>query len=391
MASSGRKIILFDASGNLTKEALLAYLYGGLPPDAHAEVEQHIAGSEMYQDVIEGLKQIPERAQAEKIINELNGEVAERSGSVAAVPGLGENVGDFFWNYRRVAAVVGVALLLSATVLTVALLKVSDTGTDAAMKEETAPPLAATEQPVQIETGSSASLPKSAADSFHQAIAELDEDVKMRETPAEEKQTPPPTGSGMPGANVSEGDDHSNKQAFTNQSEIIAAQTKTSPDITKNEDLAISGKKAEQESAPKDEEALTQQNTEVAAATQTQRKELSNSSGVAENAYKNIPMESVEQMPVFPGGEAALVQYFRNNLRYPQQSKADSVEGKVYLSFIVGTSGKVKDIVVIQGVNKEINGEAIRLIASMPKWEPGKQGGQPVAVKLYRTIEFAIK
>ena len=391
MASSGRKIILFDASGNLTKEALLAYLYGGLPPDAHAEAEQYIAGSEMYQDVIEGLKQIPERAQAEKIINELNGEVAERSGSVAAVPGLGENVGDFFWNYRRVAAVVGVALLLSATVLTVALLKVSDTGTDAAMKEETAPPLAATEQPVQIETGSSASLPKSAADSFHQAIAELDEDVKMRETPAEEKQTPPPTGSGMPGANVSEGDDHSNKQAFTNQSEIIAAQTKTSPDITKNEDLAISGKKAEQESAPKDEEALTQQNTEVAAATQTQRKELSNSSGVAENAYKNIPMESVEQMPVFPGGEAALVQYFRNNLRYPQKSKADSVEGKVYLSFIVGTSGKVKDIVVIQGVNKEINGEAIRLIASMPKWEPGKQGGQPVAVKLYRTIEFAIK
>jgi TonB family protein len=96
-------------------------------------------------------------------------------------------------------------------------------------------------------------------------------------------------------------------------------------------------------------------------------------------------------MPSFPGGESALQQYIHNNLQYPEAAKQSGIEGKVYLTFTVGTSGRVKEIKIAKGVSKEINAEAIRLISNMPKWEPGKQNGKPTSMKHYLTIDFSIR
>lgn len=396
---ANKKIPLLDASGMLTKEALLGYVYGGLPPETQAEIEQLLAKNEMLADMAEGIRHIPSRAEAEKTLNELNMAVATRSGSEASVPGIGENVSDFFWNYRRVAAVVGTLLLISAAVLTFALLKVSHGESEIAQKQE-APPQEttfATEQaerkepvkePVYAETPSRISgdttLTASALDAHNDAapISE-DEIAAILQTGSPQEEHTESTGAN---------EKKNKKEEKKKQAEVIAAQTQTArTDTADNQNVALANDAGGDNARERKDDLAKQEQTYQAeeAAALTKQGTLSNTSA-ADSYYKNVPLTTAEQMPAFPGGEAAFIQYLNNNMKYPQKAKADGVEGKVYLSFIIGTTGKVKEIAVIQGVSKEINAEAIRLIASMPKWEPGKQSGKPVAVQLYRTIEFKL-
>jgi TonB family protein len=111
----------------------------------------------------------------------------------------------------------------------------------------------------------------------------------------------------------------------------------------------------------------------------------------SEKTEKADAIKTIDELPEFPGGKVALNQYIHNNLKYPKNAKENKVEGKVNLSFTIGTSGRVKNIHVITGVSKEINAEAIRLISNMPSWKPGKQGGKAVVMTQSLTIEFKIE
>ncbi len=399
MVSKGKKITVLDASGMLTQEALLGYVYGGLSPETHAEVEQLLARNEMYADLAEGLRHIPTRADAEKVIYELNEDVAARSGSKASVPGISENVGDFFWTYRRVAAVVGTVMLLSAAVLTFALLKVSNP--EMAMNKE----LQKDKLEVAAETPpleqSMAEAPATISDSTR-TIAVLDENnVRDAEFSEKDIDAVMQTGGALPGLStgISSADNKKNeardkkeeKQPVTG---AVQTQKKATTDTIANQNLAIADDaEFDKKSKERNEDLMKEEQGYVAdeVIMQSKKETLSNTTTTTDSYYKNIPLATAEQMPVFPGGDAALIQYIRDNKRYPEKLKESNVEGTVYLSFVIGTTGKVKDIVVLKGVHKEINAEAIRLIANMPKWEPGKQGGKPVAVQLYQTIEFKIE
>ncbi|HRG88708.1 MAG TPA: TonB family protein [Chitinophagales bacterium] len=97
----------------------------------------------------------------------------------------------------------------------------------------------------------------------------------------------------------------------------------------------------------------------------------------------------VEQMPVFPGGDAALVKFLQQNLKYPQMERDNDIQGKVLLRFVVLENGSVDDVIVIKGVSPGLDAEAMRVIKLMPKFTPGRQQGKPV--KVYYNIPIVFK
>lgn len=96
----------------------------------------------------------------------------------------------------------------------------------------------------------------------------------------------------------------------------------------------------------------------------------------------------VEQMPEFPGGIPAFMKYLQDNMRYPEAAKKAGVQGRVIVQFVVDKDGSLKNPSVIRSVDKELDTEAIRLIINSPKWEPGRQKGEKVAVKYTIPVVF---
>ena len=92
----------------------------------------------------------------------------------------------------------------------------------------------------------------------------------------------------------------------------------------------------------------------------------------------------VEQMPRFPGGDAAMLKYIRDNLRYPQSALEQGIQGRVIVQFVVGEEGELSDIKILSGIDPQCDQEAIRIIQSMPRWTPGKRNG--IAVPVYYRI-----
>lgn len=107
---------------------------------------------------------------------------------------------------------------------------------------------------------------------------------------------------------------------------------------------------------------------------------------------KGTPVfEVVEEMPEFPGGGmSAFMDYIKKNVRYPASAKEKGTQGRVTVQFVVDKDGSIKDPKLLRSVDKDMDAEALRLISSMPKWEPGRQKGQPVAVKYTVPVMFRL-
>ena len=98
---------------------------------------------------------------------------------------------------------------------------------------------------------------------------------------------------------------------------------------------------------------------------------------------------TVEQMPQFPGGDAELLKYIRDNMRYPQAALENNIQGRVIVQFVVGKDGNVTNVQVLKGVDRLCDQEAVRVIESMPRWIPGKHNG--VAVPVYYRVPVTFK
>jgi protein TonB len=104
----------------------------------------------------------------------------------------------------------------------------------------------------------------------------------------------------------------------------------------------------------------------------------------------NTPFVVVEEMPVFPGGEAALMQYLAKNTVYPKRAKEAGISGTVYVTFVVEPDGLVSSIGVLREVTGGCTEEAIRVVSEMPRWKPGKQRGKAVRVRMNLPISFKL-
>ena len=98
----------------------------------------------------------------------------------------------------------------------------------------------------------------------------------------------------------------------------------------------------------------------------------------------------VEYMPVFPGGEHALLAYVAQHLKYPEQAKKDRVEGVVLLRFVVLENGRIGKVQIIKSLESHCDAEAKRVVKSLPRFIPGKQQGKAVRVWYTLPIRFQL-
>ena len=99
----------------------------------------------------------------------------------------------------------------------------------------------------------------------------------------------------------------------------------------------------------------------------------------------------VEQMPSFPGGPQALLNYLSEHINYPEGYEETCVQGRVVITFVVEKDGSLSDITVVKSLEKAFDEEALRAVKSMPNWIPGMQDGEPIRVKYAVPVNFRLK
>lgn len=111
--------------------------------------------------------------------------------------------------------------------------------------------------------------------------------------------------------------------------------------------------------------------------------------GSCQNQSENSGMYfCLEEPPTFPGGDKALSNFINSNQVYPDNWRADSVEGRVFVTFIVDSTGSIQNPKILKGLDPTLDSIALMIIRKMPKWSPGKQRNKPVAVQLNLPIKF---
>ncbi|MCM1028618.1 MAG: TonB family protein [Pseudoflavonifractor sp.] len=99
--------------------------------------------------------------------------------------------------------------------------------------------------------------------------------------------------------------------------------------------------------------------------------------------------EAVEQPPQFPGGDKALLKYISDNLRYPQLAIENNIQGRVVVQFVVTKTGNIGEVKVVRSKDPDLDKEAVRVVKTIPKFQPGKQNGS--AVNVWYTLPITFK
>jgi periplasmic protein TonB len=110
-----------------------------------------------------------------------------------------------------------------------------------------------------------------------------------------------------------------------------------------------------------------------------------------EIAEEPEPLTFVQEPPMFPGGEGALLKFIADNTIYPAEAIDNNIEGKVFVRFAVSADGTVKRIQLMRSVNPLLDAEALRVVSTLPAWKPGRQNGRTVPVWYYVPVTFRIQ
>jgi len=98
-----------------------------------------------------------------------------------------------------------------------------------------------------------------------------------------------------------------------------------------------------------------------------------------------------DQMPTFPGGQAELIKFLSENLKYPKECEENGIQGRVVCSFVVEEDGSISSLRVVRPIHPLLDKEAIRVLSKMPKWKPGMIKGQVVRVKYTTPLSFRLQ
>jgi protein TonB len=153
------------------------------------------------------------------------------------------------------------------------------------------------------------------------------------------------------------------------------------------------------EEVTKTQDEMAQSTTAVGAFNVEGQEEAEHVLKVNEKIVDEIPeavedtkvFEVVEQMPQYPGGDAALMQYLSSHIKYPVIAEENGIQGRVVCTFVVEKDGSITDVRVVKSVDPSLDKEAVRVIKSMPKWIPGKQNGSAVRVKYTVPVTFRLQ
>ena len=112
---------------------------------------------------------------------------------------------------------------------------------------------------------------------------------------------------------------------------------------------------------------------------------------IMEEEAEPEPFVIVEEMPFYPGGEGELLKYIFNSIVYPEIARENNVQGRVFMRFCVTATGDIGQVIVLRGVDPDIDAEATRVIKTIKGFKPGKQGGVPVPVWYQLSINFKLE
>lgn len=112
---------------------------------------------------------------------------------------------------------------------------------------------------------------------------------------------------------------------------------------------------------------------------------------IEEEPKEEVPFNVVEQMPEFPDGQEAMLKYVYSQMKYPAIARENGIQGQVVIRFVVSKTGELQNIHVARGIGGGCDEEALRVVRSMPKWKPGKQGGRAVPVTFTLPIKFSLR
>ena len=112
---------------------------------------------------------------------------------------------------------------------------------------------------------------------------------------------------------------------------------------------------------------------------------------VQEESAEDEPFYVVEEMPLFPGGDSEIQNYIGANVVYPEVAKENNIQGRVIVKFCVTPTGGVDLVSILKGVDPELDAEVVRVVKTLPKFKPGKQGGKPVPVWYTIPIYFKLQ
>lgn len=106
---------------------------------------------------------------------------------------------------------------------------------------------------------------------------------------------------------------------------------------------------------------------------------------------KTFEIFDIQKPPSFPGGEAELLKYLAENIKYPPLARENNIQGQVVLSFVVGRKGEIMDVQIIKDIGGGCGKEAVRVVESMPRWIPGEANGNPVKVRFTLPVRFRLE
>jgi TonB family protein len=98
----------------------------------------------------------------------------------------------------------------------------------------------------------------------------------------------------------------------------------------------------------------------------------------------------VEERPQFPGGDAELMKFLQQNVKYPKEAQEQGKQGRVIVQFVVNKDGSISNDTIVRSVDPSLDAEAVRIVRNMPNWTPGKQKGEPVRVRFTLPVTFRL-
>ena len=101
--------------------------------------------------------------------------------------------------------------------------------------------------------------------------------------------------------------------------------------------------------------------------------------------------EFIEVLPEFPGGQEALFQFIKDNIKYPNEARKEGIQGTTYISFVIEKDGSISNIKWLRGIGAGCEEESMRVISMMPKWSPGTQRGKEVRCRFILPVKYTLE
>lgn len=164
--------------------------------------------------------------------------------------------------------------------------------------------------------------------------------------------------------------------------------------------LVVEDENFEADKQVKTQEEATQNEAQIGAIDVTEGTNDLNKQSIREQVVQEAPvveeekvytMAMVEQKPSFPGGDAAMYKWLGEHINYPAQASEEGVQGRVVVMFDVDKTGQIVNVKIARGRHPALDKEAMRLVKSMPKWQPGRNNGQPVKVTYTLPVTFKLQ